>query len=335
MSYLFTYICFLFAFWPINKMVLLTRIPHKYFDLYTISAGAAGPHVLIIAGVHGDEGEPMLAALSLIRKLENKIIRGKVSIVPVANASAFELSKRTGSDEKDLARTFPGKENGTTTERAAAAISKLIKEADYLLDLHTGGAMFDILPLTGYMLHPEKDILTKQQRMAKEFGLPLIWGTDAKAKGRTLSAARDLNVPAIYAECGGGLFVNKKTIRLYEEGCQNVLKSLGMIDSEFKPNKSLFTWLEDYRPGEGHLQSKLPSPENGIFIPSVSIGKEVKKGNLLGHVVNPVLNTKTKIISNEDGLLFMLRISSRVNTGDSLGGILPLPSQFKKVIYAK
>jgi predicted deacylase len=79
----------------------------------------------------------------------------------------------------------------------------------------------------------------------------------------------------------------------------------------------------------------LPSPENGIFIPSVSIGKEVKKGRLLGHVVNPVLNTKTKIISNEDGLLFMLRISSRVNAGDSLGGILPLPHQFKKVIYAK
>jgi predicted deacylase len=291
--------------------------------------------VLIIAGVHGDEGEPILSALNLTNKLKNKTIKGRVTIIPVPNTSAFERGSRCGSDQKDLARTFPGREKGSVTQKAANAISKLIKEADYLIDLHTVGALLDSLPLTGYLLHPKKEILAKQQEMAKAFNLPLIWGTDAKAEGRTLSVARDCNVPAIYAECRGGLTINKKTIRLYEQGCLNVLKSLGMICSEFKQNQNLFTWLEDYRTGEGHLQSKLPSPQSGIFIPSVPIGKEVKKGSLLGYVINPVLNTKTKIICKEDGLLFMLRISSRVNTGDSLGGILPLPSQFKKVIYAK
>jgi predicted deacylase len=291
--------------------------------------------MIIITGVHGDEGEPILASLSLIKKLENKIIKGKVSIVPVANASAFELGKRSGEDEKDLARTFPGRVKGSVTQKAAFEISKLIKKGDYLIDLHTGGTLFDILPLTGYLLHPEKEILVKQQEMAKAFNLPVIWGTDANCNGRTLSVARDNNIPAIYAECRGGLFVNKKTIRLYEQGCQNVLESLGMIGCEINRKKSLFTWLEDYRPGEGHLQSKLPSPGNGIFVPSVSIGKEVKQGSLLGYVVNPFLNTKTKIICMEEGILFMLRITSSVKTGESLGGILPLPYEFKKVIYAK
>ncbi|MGN6342659.1 MAG: succinylglutamate desuccinylase/aspartoacylase family protein [Ginsengibacter sp.] len=314
---------------------MLTKSHNKYFDLYTITNEVTGPRLLIIAGIHGDEGEPILVASSLAKKLKEKTIKGKVNIIPVANISAFERGSRCGSDQKDLARTFPGSDKGTVTQKTASAISKLIKEADYLIDLHTGGALLDILPLTGYLLHPKKEILAKQQEMAKAFNLPLIWGTDAKVEGRTLSVARDYNVPAIYAECRGGVIINKKTIRLYEQGCLNVLESLGMICSEFKQNQNLFTWLEDYRSGEGHLQSKLPSPQNGIFIPSVPIGKEVKKGSLLGHVVNPVLNTKTKIISNEDGLLFMLRISSRVNTGDSLGGILPLPSQFKKVIYAK
>jgi predicted deacylase len=314
---------------------LLTTSHNKYFDLYTITNEVTGPHLLIIAGIHGDEGEPILTASSLAKKLKEKTIKGKVTIIPVANISAFERGSRCGSDQKDLARTFPGRDKGTVTQKAASEISKLIKEADYLIDLHTGGALLDILPLTGYLLHPKKEILVKQQEMAKAFNLPLIWGTDAKVEGRTLSVARDYNVPAIYAECRGGLTINKKTIRLYEQGCLNVLENLGMICSEFKQNQNLFTWLEDYRCGEGHLQSKLPSPQNGIFIPAVPIGKEVKKGSLLGHVVNPVLNTKTKIISYEDGLLFMLRISSRVNTGDSLAGILPLPYQFKKVIYAK
>jgi predicted deacylase len=291
--------------------------------------------LLIIAGVPGDEAEPVLATLSLINKIQKKIIKGKVSIIPVANASAFKLGTRCGSDQKDLARSFPGKENGTITQKAARAISSFIKQADYLVDLHTGGTLFDILPLTGYMLHPDKKILLKQQEMAKAFRLPLIWGTDAKAQGRTLSVARDCNIPAIYAECRGGLFTNKKTIRLYEQGCQNILKSLGMINSASKENEGLFTWMEDYRPGEGHLQSKLPSPKEGIFIPSISIGKEVKKGTLLGNIINPMINKKTKITCMEEGILFMLRISSKVNKGDSLGGILPLPYQFKKVIYAK
>lgn len=314
---------------------MTTRTNNKYLDLYTITSGIAGSHLLILAGVHGDEAEPILTALSLIKSLENKAIKGKISIVPVANASAFQLGTRCGTDQKDLARTFPGKENGSTTEKAAWAISKVIKEADYLIDLHTGGKVFDILPLTGYFLHAEKKILNTQQQMAKAFGLPLIWGTDESAKGRTLSVARDFNIPAIYAECGGGLTINKKTIRLYEQGCLNVLKSLEMVDHELKDEKNRFTWLEDYRTGEGHLQSKLPSPENGYFVPSLTIGKELKKGDLLGHIVNPFLNTKTRIIAEEDGLLFMLRICSRVNAGDSLGGILPVPHEFKKVIYAK
>lgn len=40
--------------------------------------------------------------------------------------------------------------------------------------------------------------------MARAFGLPLIWGTDPTLPGRSLSVARDANVPAIYAEYLGG-----------------------------------------------------------------------------------------------------------------------------------
>lgn len=93
-------------------------------------------------------------------------------------------------------------------------------------------------------------------------------------------------------------------------------------------------WLEDYTPGQGHLQSKLPAPDNGIFVPSLHLGARVKKGAQLGCIVNPVLNKKTKIIIEEEGILFMLRISSRVNMGESLGGILPVTRKGKKTVYA-
>jgi predicted deacylase len=318
-----------------NVLPLVTKTSNAYFDSYTITTKVDTPHVLIIAGIHGDEFEPMVAALNLVHSLQKKLTKGRVTIVPVANIFAFDLGNRCGADGLDLARTLPGKERGSITYKTAKAISDLIRTSDYLIDLHTGGTLFDIMPLSGYMLHPVKEVLEQQQKMAKAFNLPIVWGTDAKAQGRTLSVARDYNIPAIYVECRGGLNINKATIKIYEDGCINVLRSLGLIKPDPKQKKNLFTWLEDHRPGQGHLQTKLPSPDNGIFIPEVSLGKKIKKGSLLGHVINPLLHKKTKIVFEEDGLVFMLRASSRVNTGDTLGGILPITGKTKKIIHAK
>lgn len=314
---------------------MLTKTAHTDFPTHVLTSAVDGPHVLIIAGIHGDELEPMLAAMNFVKRCQNKLRKGKVTVVPVANISAFEGKNRCGADNLDLARTLPGSKKGSLTLRLAHSISELIKTADYLIDLHTGGALFDILPLCGYLLHPEKKIRRQQQNMARAFNLPLIWGTDSAVNGRTLSAARDYGIPAIYAESRGGLIVNQRTIASYEQGCINVLQHLGLFGPYIRKKELLFTWLEDYRPGQGHLQVKLPSPQAGVFVPAVSLGEKVKKGSLIGYVVDPVSDQKTQIFSSEEGTVFMLRISARVGTGDSLGGILPILKKGKKIIYAK
>jgi predicted deacylase len=312
----------------------MTKIGNNYLDFYSNCVSEKGPHLLIIAGVHGDEFEPMIAANNLVDTLRNKNFKGKVTILPIANIIAYDIGKRCGTDQLDLARTLPGKDFGSITEKIAKSVSELILQADYLIDLHTGGKLFDLMPLTGYLLHPEKEVLDKQRAMATAFNLPLIWGTEATPQGRTLSVARDNNIPAIYAECRGGLKAKISTIQLYEEGCLNVMKHLGMLNSSLITEKPE-VWLEDYTPGQGHLQSKLPAPDNGIFVPYIKLGARVKKGAELGCIVNPVLNKKTKITIGEDGILFMLRISSRVSMGESLGGILPILRKGKKTIYAQ
>jgi predicted deacylase len=312
----------------------MTKTSNNYLDFYSSSASEEGPHLLIIAGVHGDEFEPIIAATNLVNRLQNKYIKGKVTILPIANIIAYDIGKRCGTDQKDLARTFPGKAMGSITEKIAKSVTELIQQADFLIDLHTGGTLFDLMPLTGYLLHPDKEVLAKQKAMAKAFNLPLIWGTDATAQGRTLSVARDYNIPAIYAECRGGLYAKTSTIHLYEEGCMNVMKHLKMLNSSFTMQNPEI-WLEDYTPGQGHLQTKLPAPDNGIFVPSLQLGEKVKIGTELGYILNPVLNKKTKIIIKEDGILFMLRISSRVSMGESLGGILPILRKGKKTVYAQ
>lgn len=296
-----------------------------------VTAGEAGPHVLILAGIHGDEFEPMLAAMNLQTLLKNKLRRGNVTIVAVANQGAYLNGTRCASDGKDLARVMPGRgDSASLTKRTASRLSDLILRADYLIDLHTGGTLYDIMPLAGYMLHQDKSVLDMQRKMAAAFGLPTIWGT-APEKGRTLSVAWKHGIPAIYAECHGGLAVNPRTIKRYERGCMNVLRMLGMIRSARVTPSNNRLWLEDHSPGQGHLQSKLPSPQAGIFVPSINLGEKIVKGQTIGRIIDPLQQVNCSVTVQESGVVFMLRRSSKVNVGDTLGGILPVTSVKKKI----
>ena len=153
----------------------------KTFDIH---GHQPGRKLLITAGVHGDEFEPMAAVRRLMTEIDPQHLRGKLTLVPVVNESAFRLGRRTGEDGKDLARTCPGREDGSLTEQVAFALSQLIRSADYYIDLHTGGTAYTVLPLSGYTLHADPKVLAVQRRMAQVFGLDVVWGTDPNLDGR-------------------------------------------------------------------------------------------------------------------------------------------------------
>lgn len=302
------------------------------FNAYVITGEQPGPHVLITAGVHGDEFEPMLAIRELLQQLPAGLGVGKVTLVPVVNTSAFTAGTRYGSDGKDLARICPGNANGTPTEQCADAISRLINTADYFIDLHTGGMLYDLYPLCGYMLHPEGAILESQQKMAQAFGLPVVWGTDHYAPGRTLSVARDAQVPAIYVEYGGGTGIRPLVVDTYVKGCRNVLRMLGMTTDSGEDETEISYWVEDFTINSGHLQAKQPASAAGIFVPQVTLGSQVKKGEVWGHIISPD-GDRVVVLADIDGLVFMLRTVVHVKKGDALGGILPILKPGKVVIH--
>jgi predicted deacylase len=289
-----------------------------------IRGGADGPHLAITAGVHGDEFEPMAAVRRLIRHLPGKLLRGRVTLVPVANEGAFLRGARTAEDGLDMARTFPGRPDGSMTERAAHGVAEIIRTADYYIDLHTGGAALTLLPLVGYMLHPDTAVLDAQRRMARAFNLPVIWGTDPRLAGRSLSAARDAGVPAIYAEHLGGTTCREESVAALVEGCLNVLGDLHMLDRD-PPSSAVEYFVEDDRPGSGHLQVRHPSPITGFFEPSVILGQRVNAGDCLGHVSNTLGDKVFSIAADQSGIVLGLRIFPRVLKGDALAVILEVP----------
>src|SRR5262245_33458384 len=193
-------------------------------------------------------------------RLRPERLRGRVTLVPVVNEPAFRRGQRTAEDGLDLARTCPGRADGSITERVAAALTDLIASADRYIDLHTGGTRLRVLPLVGYMLHPDSHVLAEQRRMARAFGLPIVWGTDPRLEGRSLSVARDGATPALYAECQGGGAFDRQGVEAYVAGCLGVMAELGMLEGEPPPAWPTPRVVEDDRPGSGHMQADHPAP---------------------------------------------------------------------------
>ncbi len=280
-----------------------------------------GPSLLITGGVHGDEFEPMMAIRRLMRAPELSGLYGRLTLVPVVNEAAFLRGSRVAEDGLDLARTCPGKPDGSITERTAYALSELIRAADYYIDLHTGGAALSVWPLAGYMLHADSGVLEQQRAMARAFNLPVMWGTDSRLEGRSLSVARDAGIPAIYAEYLGGGSCCAAGVTALMEGCLNVMSWLKMIDRPLAQSQVQIA-VEDSRPGSGYLQQCYPAPADGCFEAAVELGQAVVAGECLGHVVDALGKERHAMQATEAGRVLVLRTLCAVHKGDSLAVIL-------------
>jgi predicted deacylase len=294
-----------------------------------------GPRLLITAGVHGDEYLPMLAVGELIGRFESndellRSLRGALTLIPVVNRSAYQRGHRLGDDGKDLARTFPGRKDGTIADRVASALSRLITEADFYIDLHTGGTELCVLPLAGYMLHDDQAILDQQRKMASAFQLPFVWGTSAELPGRSLSVARDAGVPAIYVEYLGahrelsevaeGAMRSEKSEHPLVSGCLNVMRHLKMLERSDEKSEDQEI-CEDWRSGSGHMQVCNPAPASGFLTPKVKLGQHVSRGTLLAEIDTEIGDQKHCVVSQQEGKVVVLREYPRINQGDAVAVI--------------
>ncbi len=307
------------------------------FEVLRFGDSSKGPRLLIIAGVHGDEFLPMLAVRELIRQFKSDPdqagrLQGELTLIPVVNRSAFQRGQRCGADGKDLARTCPGRKEGTQTEQLAWALAQEIHRADFLIDLHTGGRELCVLPLAGYMLHPEESIRNQQREMAQAFQLPFVWGTTPELPGRSLSVARDQAVPAIYVEYLGAHRELTEIARLSKqgtpgmaghplvEGCWNVMRSLRIWDQPAR-NDITPEIVEDNRQGSGHMQVSHPAPATGFLDWRVPLGEQLTAGTLLARIVSETGQTCSSVLAEQTGRLVAMRDYPRVTQGDAVAVI--------------
>jgi len=95
-----------------------------------------GPSVAIVGAMSGDHINQLYVASGLVEYLRTKevegTIRGRILVIPAVNAYALNMGEKNWPlDKTDLNMMFPGYAQGETTQRIASRLFETLKGYDY------------------------------------------------------------------------------------------------------------------------------------------------------------------------------------------------------------
>jgi predicted deacylase len=253
---------------------------------FTIINGAsAGPVLALVSGTHGMEYVPIVASQRLRTTIDAKTLRGAVILVHVANMPSFlgRTIYYSPVDGKNLNRVFPGKSDGTISERIADAITReVITPATHVVDLHCGDGNESLRPYSYWITTGDPKVAEQGRAMALAFGLEHIVvdrerPTDAGASVYLSNTAVTRGKPALTTETGGMALVDDASIDVLMRGVAGLMRHLGMRSDGPAPVA---------KPVLIERNEVLRAAHTGIFYAQVKKGEMVKQGALIGRVTD-------------------------------------------------
>ncbi|WP_375779106.1 succinylglutamate desuccinylase/aspartoacylase family protein [Bradyrhizobium sp. ma5] len=279
-----------------------------------------GPTAVLIAGNHGDEYEGQIALMNLARELKQDDVAGRVIIIPSLNYPAVKAGRRVSPlDEGNLNRMFPGKALGSPTEMIAHYVSDvLLPMADLAVDLHSGGFSFDHMVCA--LIRPGRNSEETKQllELVQVFGAPasFISNGDGGGGATTLNAvSRELGVPTITTELGGGATLSPLGLRVAEEGVRRLLKHMGITPAIVVPPSGGSELMEI--PGRDYA---IYADCEGLFQPAANIGDDVHEEQIAGslHSLDNPNQPPLQLRFPRAGRVLCRRFPSLTSRGDCL-----------------
>ncbi len=271
-----------------------------------------GPVFWMSAAMHGQELSGIAAIWEIMKqRIDPEELRGTIVAAPLLNPLSFGGGTYfTPQDGYNFNRVFPGSPKGGLTDRMVNfVVEEGIKKADYLLDFHSNpdpAICFSIL------LGPtDKEPGRTSQAMADAFGVTTIEVTPKLEEGirsGTMSeTALQYGKPMIVVELIPWWRITPLAVQVGVRGALNVLKTLGMIDGEIEQQEGIPVI-------PGHLtRTELLSDRGGLVTMYKQPAEPVKKGELIGHVVDNFGDPVEDLISPVDGwmMAYPLMFSER------------------------
>jgi uncharacterized protein len=246
-----------------------------------------GPVLALVAGAHGTEYASIIAIERLIETLDPAPLSGTVLLVPLVNIASFEqkVPHVNPVDGKSMNRFYPGKVDGTQTERALFLLTRqIVERCDFLIDFHGGDLDEDLRPYSYWLKtgNERQDAVSREMVLAFGIGTIIIATdrpTDPSASRYLDSTAATRGKPSITVEAGHAGTVEPEDVAALVDGTLSVMRYLKMLPGSPAPVEHP-VWIEAVR--------SISSEQTGIFYPLVARGTYVAEGMRVGYVTDYV-----------------------------------------------
>jgi N-alpha-acetyl-L-2,4-diaminobutyrate deacetylase len=239
-----------------------------------------GPTALLTGGNHGDEYEGPVALQNLALTLNPADIAGRVIIVPAFNYPAFRAASRTSPiDRGNLNRSFPGRPNGSVTEKIADFFQRtLVPMADIVLDIHSGGKTLDFIPFATAHILPDKEQEARCVAAMRAFNAPYsAMLREIDDVGMFDTAVEQQGKIFVSTELGGGGTATVRSLSIAKKGIHNILKHAGILKGEMDLAPSIDLDIT-------HDNGFVFAEHDGLYEPMVDLGQSVEEGDFVARI---------------------------------------------------
>lgn len=280
--------------------------------------------ISIVTGIHGDELEGQYVCYELARRIDanKEHLKGIVDIYPAINPLGIDsITRGIPAFDLDMNRLFPGNSEGNMTEYLASQVIKDLSGSDVVMDIHASNIYLTEIPqIRINELHEETLV-----PMAEKSNVDFIWvhGASTVLESTLAYSLNSTGTPCLVVEMGVGMRITKEYGDQLVDGIFSLMKSMDIWDGEVKEARKPII-SRDYED-----VSFLNASTGGLFVPKVSHWEELKKGDLVGEIIDPLSGqVLDSIESPVDGILFTIREYPIVDEGSLIGRLL------RKEVYA-
>ena len=276
-----------------------------------------GKVLALIAGTHGYEYPSILALQRLLPELDPQKMRGSVILVHMANPETF-YSRRIymSSDGKNLNRVYPGKKDGTISERIAEAITReVIDQSTNVIDMHSGDGNESLQPYSYWMTGNDPAVDAQSKEINLAYGLDHIVidhdrPKDVKDSRYTAMTGVLRGKPSITAESGGLGRWDEGSINIHLRGALSVINHLGIMAApSVRVDKPV--WIDK--------SEVLTSPATGVWEPVIDQKDSVVAGSLVGRVKDATGKVLAEVRAPFAGVMLYVVFTPPITRGEPVG----------------
>lgn len=277
-----------------------------------------GKRISIVTGIHGDELEGQYVCFELQHRIEaeRENLTGIVDIYPAMNPLGIDsITRGIPAFDLDMNRLFPGDIEGNMTEYLAAGIIEDVTGSDCVIDIHASNIYLTEIPqIRINELHEEM-----LMPLAKSANVDFIWvhGASTVLESTFAYSLNSIGTPTLVVEMGVGMRITQEYGNQMVDGIFSLMHKLGIWKGEVKePREPIVSRNPDD-------VSYLNASVGGLFIPSASHWGELKKGDVIGRIVDPLCGKiLDEVKAPVDGILFTIRDYPIVDEGSLMGRLL-------------